>query len=228
MTSSFTAFPLLFLSLFATRSAVTAQEVDFELHSMSKGSYPALVTTVEGADDRLAASLWSDLMREYGGKPRRSRPEKYKNEALVISSVGGSDPLNVYADFEERGDDVQVLVWVELKDSQFLDSKSGSTSAVENAIALMQEYALGVRRAAINQELEDEQKKLNKIERKLRNLERDLAGYERDIERAKEAIGRAETNIVKNGQEQEETRVEIERAAANVEAVREKLADVGG
>lgn len=203
-----------------------APEVALELKTMSEGSFHALTATVAGANDKLAYEEFRDLMKEYGARTKRSKPERAKVEQVIISSIGGTEPLDVYADFSERGSDVKVLLWIKQR-GEFLGEASADRD-LENATALLQEFGLRLRRAAIEVELDDEEKELDKVERKLRNLERDLEGYERDIERARAAIERAEANIVKNAAAQEETKVELQQQIEEVEAVKQKLAQVRG
>ena len=203
-----------------------APPVELELKTMSVGSFHALTAEIDGADERLAFEQFRDLMKEYGGRPKRSKPERTKVEQVIVSSIGGSDPLDVYADFSGRGSTVKVYVWINQR-GEFIGEASAERD-LDNARSLIQEYALRLRRAAIAEELAGEQKALEKVEKKLRNLERDLDGYERDITRARETIERAEANIVKNAAAQEETKRELEQQAEEVEAVREKLANVRG
>ena len=213
--------------------AVPAQrDVAFELKSMSEGSFTAFTTEVEGADDKLALEEWRKLMKEYGGRGKRSKPERYKVEEVVISSIGGSDPLAVYADFDERGSRTKVYVWIKQR-GEFLGEASAERD-VENAVSLVEAFGLQLQRAAIQRELDEEEKELEKVERKLRNLERDYDGYTRDIERAKDAIERAEANIeraeaniVKNGEAQEQTKEHLADQQESVEAVRKRLQEVG-
>ena len=203
-----------------------APRVEFELHTMSEGSYTAFVTEVEGADDKLALSEWRDLMKEYGVRPKRSKPERLRADEVVIPSIGGSDPLGIFADFEERGSRVKAVVWIKQRGG-FLDA-DGAQRDIDNATALMEEFALRLRRAAINQELEAERRDLERVQKKLRKLEEDLDRYERTIERAREQIATAEQNIVDNARAQEETQVELEKAEESVRAVQRKLDGVKG
>ena len=203
-----------------------APAVEFELHTMSEGSYTAFVTEVEGADDKLAQAEWRDLMKEYGVKTKRSKPERLRADDVVIPSIGGSDPLGVFADFEERGSRVKAVVWIKQRGT-FLDDAAAQRD-VDNATALLEEYALRLRRAAINEELDRERRDHERVEKKLRKLEDDLARYERTIERAREQIAQAEQNIIDNARAQEETQVELAKAAEAVKAVQRKLDGVKG
>lgn len=203
-----------------------------ELRSMSEGSFNAFTTTIVGADKRLAAGEYKALMKEYGAKSRRSKPEALRTEAVVVRSIGGNDPVDVYVDFDERGDDVLVRMWVRQR-GEFIGAVSGvrDRAATED---LLTEYALRVRRAAVQRELDAELKEMGRIEKRMAQVERDIARAERDIVQARAAIERAEAAIVRaEGQIEDgqaatvETQGEMAAQAEAVEAVREKLASVG-
>lgn len=203
-----------------------------EQRSMSEGSQTAFVTTVTGGSEKLAAAEWKALMREYGGKAKRGKPEALRTEAVVIRSIGGSEPVDTYVDFDDRGDDVLVRLWVRHR-GDFV----GEASAERDVAAtedLLREYHLRVRRAVVQRELDGEERELARLERRLTQIERDVARAERDIERARDAIERAEAAIVRaegqiaDGQvATEETQAAMAAQAEAVEAVREKLAGVG-
>ena len=213
--------------------------VSTELRGMSLGSFNSFNATVEGASEKLAVAEYKALMKEYGAKTKRSKPEKLKTEAVVIRSIGGSDPVDVYVDFDQRGGDVLVRMWVRQR-GEFV----GPVSAQRDVAAtedLLEEYALRVRRAAVQRELDVELKEMAKLEKAMSHIERDIAHAERDIERAERdivnahaAIERAEAAIVRaEGQIEAgqsatvDTQAEMATQAEAVEAVREKLASVG-
>ena len=203
-----------------------------ELRTMSEGSQTAFVTTVVGGDKRLAAAEWKALMREYGGKAKRSKPEALRTEAVVIRSIGGSEPVDTYVDFDERGDDVLVRMWVRQR-GDFVGPVSAERD-VAAAEDLLTEYHLRLRRAVVQREVEAEEEELAQLEKRLRQVERDVARAERDIAQARAAIERAEAAIVRAEGQIEEgqaatetTQQEIAAQHEAVEAVREKLAGVG-
>ena len=206
--------------------------VSTELRGMSLGSFSSFNATVEGAGKKLAAAEYKALMKEYGAKTKRSKPEKLKTEAVVIRSIGGSDPVDVYVDFDERGADVLVRMWVRQR-GEFIGPVSAQRDVAATE-ALLEEYALRVRRAAVQQELDVELREMAKLEKRLSHHERDIAHAERDIVNARAAIEKAEAAIIRaEGQIEaghaatEETEAEMAAQAEAVEAVREKLASVG-
>lgn len=200
-----------------------------ELKSMSEGSFNSFSTTVEGADKKLAASVWKDLMKEYGGKVKRSKPESLKAEAVVVRSIGGSDPVDVYADFDERGNDVLARIWVRYR-GEFIGPVSAQRD-IEATERLLTEYHVLLRRAVVNEELETEQKQMARLEKELANTlkdieraERDIENARRDIERANQTIENSEANIKAGQAETANKQTEIEKQAEAVRAVQDKLA----
>lgn len=213
---------LLVFYLAATSLLLAQTDVKFELKSMSLGPYEGMTTTVAGADEKLAHSCWRDLMKQYGGKCKKSKPEKFKTEAVFIDGIGGADGLDVYAMFEEQGNSVKTTVWMTER-SEFI-SEASAERDVERFKALMEEYGQILCSESIQQDLDSEQKKMDKVEKELTQLERAHQGYLDDIEKAKKAIMQAEENIEENVRDQEKTRLELEQATDAVKAVQATLA----
>jgi len=84
---------------FATTLLSAQTKAEFELKSMSLGPYDAMTVTVAGADEKLAEKTWRDLMKQYGGKCKRSKPEKFKTEAIFIDGnrVWSNPMCSVYS-----------------------------------------------------------------------------------------------------------------------------------
>ena len=162
-------------------------------------------------------------MKQYGGKCKRSKPEKFKTEAIFIDGIGGEDGLDVYAMFEEQGEAVKTTVWISER-GDFISGESADRD-VERFNALMTEYGQILCVESIQQDLDVEQKSLDKVEKELTQLEKAHKGYLSDIERAKKAIETAEKKIKENEKDQENTRKELEQATDAVKAVEALLAD---
>ena len=199
---------------------------------MSEGSFNAFTATVPGATDKQAAAEYKALMKEYGGKAKRSRPEAFRTEAVVIRAIGGSDPVDLFVDFDGQGDDVVVRLWVRQR-GEFV----GPVSAQRDVAAtedLLEEFALRVRRAAVQEELDGELKEMAQLEKRMSHIERDITRAERDIVQARAAIEKAEAAIVRAEAQIEsgqaataETQGAMAAQEEAVDAVREKLASVG-
>ncbi len=203
--------------------------VQSELKSMSQGSYNAFSTTVEGADRKLAAAVWKDLVKEYGGKVKRSKPEAYKTEAVVVRSIGGSDPVDLFVDFDERGDDVLTRVWVRYR-GDFIGPLSARRDVAATE-SLLTEYHVLLRRAVVSEEVAAEQKQMERLERDLADIakniaraERDIENARRDIEQANATIARAEGDIATGEANTIETQSAIAKQVEALQAVQAKLA----
>ena len=200
-------------------------EMSFELRSMSNGSRPALTVVIPDASEKLALAEWRKLMKSYDAKVKRSKPERARSEGVVIRSIGGSDPIDLYADFSARGSEVKVYVWMRHR-GLFLSEES-AVRDVEQAAALLDEFALQVQRASVQQQLDDEARTLKQLEKRLASLESKHRSHENAIARAERAIIEAREAIVTNLEDQATTQSEIERQTEEVEAVRRRLEALG-
>jgi len=90
----------------------------------------------------------------------------------------------------------------------------------------MMRFALEVAKASIQQEIDAEDKQLNRMETDLRKLKSANERYHKEIEKAEEAIKKAEGNIVKNVRDQEETVKKIEMQKELLDQIRKKLNDL--
>ena len=88
---------------------------------------------------------------------------------------------------------------------------------------LLMQFALEVVVEQTKEELGGEEKKLKQLEGTLRKLEKDNDRYHQEIEDAKKRISRAEADVEKNVQEQENARTMIEAQMSVVENVNQKL-----
>jgi len=207
---------------FVTTLLAAQTEVTFDVKSMSLGPFDCLTTSVTGADEKLAHKEWRDLMKEYRGKCKRSKPEKFKTEGITIDGIGGADVLNVYAMFEQQGSSLKTTVWLSER-GDFLNPSS-SARDVTRFKALVTEYSEKLCISSIKEDLEAEQKTLKKVKKDLDQIESAHIGYLKDIEDAKKAIETAEKRIIENEKKKQETLVELEVAEEAVKAVELHLA----
>ncbi len=220
----------LLLALCAFGVLAKAQErylnVNQELKSMSLGSYPSFSVTVEEADEKLAVEQWKTYLKEYGAKTKKSKPESLKAEGVTINSIGGANLLNVYTDFEQRGTELKVYLWVS-EGGDFISSSSNleDVEAIEN---LLREFALLLRRAAVTKELTVEQKELEVFQKKLDGLAKDIVRSEKEIEAARKTITKAEAAIERDRASSVTTQAEIDKQTEAVKVVAEKLAGIQG
>lgn len=216
------ALILSFLFLLGFSSISFSQPaVDFQLKEMSKGSYPSLVITIPEATDKIAKKEWKTFMKNFDAKVKGSKPEKFKSLGVSLFAINGTDVVNVYADFEEKGDNLDAYIWFEAA-NQFVNSSS-SESDIANAKAMVQNYYYNVRDRVVQEQVKDQEKKLRSAEKAQKKLEKDLTRYEKAIEKAKKAIAENEANIKQNAKDQKEALELIKNEEATLNEVKVKL-----
>lgn len=216
MKNFFTLF--LFLISFGTLSA----QISEQEKSMSVGVYNSLTLELPDTARKFAENLWKKYLKQFKGKTRRNKKAKeYFTENGNLVGIGS---VNMYSHLSGSKTSTDVTVWIDLGDD-YLNSYTHSDQYTEAEKMLMY-FALEVTREKIKIELEEEEKRLSKLNKKLKKLERANDNYHRDIRVAEEKIKKAENNIKENEVSQEESRSSIELQKAAVEAVKKRLSDL--
>lgn len=193
---------------------------------MSLGSQNAISLSLPNIDVRDAEKVWQDYMDDYydsKAKWNRKVKEWIITDADVVA-LGRGKPVNMFTTFEKSGNGVVVNTWVQVEDG-FISSRE-TPNRFNDVEKMMMRYALEVAKASVEQEIEEEEKMLNRMETDLRKLKSANDRYHRDIEKAQEAIRQAEEDIVKNEREQEEMAKKIEMQLELIKKIRKKLNDL--
>lgn len=216
-------FLLIYIFLFFGIQSSFAQ-ISEEERYMNAGNNNALVLEIPDADDKLVEKLWKKYMKQYKGKTKKvKKADEYLTDDAKIA-VLGSNTVDVYSNVEERGSNAFLTMWVDLGGS-YVNSFDHPDKYNECEKILMR-FAIEVAKEQTRQELAGEEKRLKKVYATLKKLEKDNDRYHKEIENAKARIQRAEENIVKNLQDQEETQKNIEVQEEVVDEVRKRLADL--
>lgn len=193
--------------------------------SMSQGVHNALTLEIPNVTEKTVEKLWKKYIKEYDGKTKRNRKaDEYFTDNAEIAAIGGSNTVDVYARIAESGDDVYITTWFDLGGS-FLSSDDHPQAYTE-AEKIMMRFAINVAQKLTQDELDEQLKKLKKLESRLNKLRNANDGYHRDIENAKKRIARAEANIVENEEEQVTANEEIEEQKEIVKEVQKRLNDL--
>jgi septal ring factor EnvC (AmiA/AmiB activator) len=94
---------------------------------------------------------------------------------------------------------------------------------VESAKKLMSSFTTRVAKAAIEAEVNEESKKLSKLEKELKNLTKNKDNYEAEIKDTKETIELREKSIEENLKNQNNLQNEINEQKIKVDKINEKL-----
>lgn len=214
-----TVLSLLFISL-------SSAQVNERNEPMSLGTQNAITISLPNTDVRDAEKVWQQYMDDYyDSKAKWNR--KVKEWVVTdadVSALGRGEPVNIFATFDKSGNGVMATVWVQVG-SSFLSSRTHA-DRYDDAEKMMMRYALEVAKASVRQELEEEEKMLNRMETDLRKLKSANERYHKDIEKAQEAIRKAEEDIVKNVREQEEMAKKIEQQQELLKKIRKKLNNI--
>lgn len=218
---------LLLFSSFLLLAGITLQaQVKEESKKMSLGTRNALVIEIPGVDDKLAETVWKNYTKDfYDSKTKwdRKRNEWVTADADIVA-LGMGNKISLYATIDEKGDDVEFCLWVDLGNS--FVTKSGTPERYKEAEKLVLRYALELAQEKIKRDIREEEKNLEKLESDLKKLVSAQERYEREIEKARETIKQAEEDIVSNKKEQEDAAKLIKDQQELIEKIRKKLNDL--
>ena len=212
---------LLLSALFFSITSLPGQRVEEDSHIMSLGSQNAFYVDIMDASSSFVEKEWRDYIGQYG----KAKKVKKSNEWLVpeaqVLDIGGVNTVNLYALSEETGTGTRQYLWIE-SGGVFLSSSSPGNPDV-GATRLLEEFANKVKVDKITIELDEQQKALDNLEKDLQKLKRDNDNYHKTIEDAKERIAKAESDLLKNIEDQKLRMQEIETQQAVIEGVRDRL-----
>ncbi len=195
--------------------------------SMSQGSNNSLSLDIPDADTKLAKKVWSKYLKKVTKKGKTKNNRKL-NEVFTddteLTAIGGANTVDIYAKFNDVGDNVNVVVWFDLGGA-FLNSEMHGDKYTEGEKFLMK-FALEVVITKTEAELKEEEKEQKSLENKLKGLKKDRERYLATIEEAKRKIAEAEANIEQNIKDQEVTSDEIETQKGVVKSVKDRLEEL--
>jgi len=211
---------LLIVSLFLSLATICTAQVTEEAKEMKMGVNNALVIEVDNANRKTAEKVWKDMMKKYRGKTKKKRKEsQWTTEKVRLSTVTGQESASLYAQIEESENVVSLALWVPNgEDYISADSHPEAYAAAEK---LLEDYALEVRVAVVEEEFKSKARILESYQKDLKKLKKDNDDYHKTIKNSKKAIENSEKGLVENAEEQELT----EEALAAAEAVFEVAND---
>ena len=184
---------ILFLFLLIRLPFSGAQVIEDE-RSMSLGSNTAYIIDIPNTNEKFVVSIWKSYLKSFGGKSKKKRgTEEILTESAKISALG---KVNLYAIFEQSGDDVSLSMWVDMGD-EFLSKKS-KNNQTQGAKDFLEDFSNEVRREIIRLQLKEEGDLLKKFETSMKRLERDSMRFGREIDLAEEKILKNQTKIEEN------------------------------
>ncbi|MFK7772913.1 MAG: hypothetical protein AB8F94_12280 [Saprospiraceae bacterium] len=218
-------FLFIFMTFLTTIGFSQMEEITESKETMKKGTFNAIVVELPNADDKVALNVWKSFIKGYGAKAKKVKKSKeYLASGAIIGGLNNSENVDVYARVQEKGDDSELIVWIEM--GEFYVSSGSFPSDYTAAVKMLEDYVIEVAKELVNIEIEDEEKKMKKMEKEMSKLQKKNNNYHRDIEKAKDAIAKAEKNIEENERAQKEQTSIIESQQKALQALKERLSEM--
>jgi hypothetical protein len=218
-------FLFIFMTLLTTIGFSQMEEITESKETMKEGTFNAIVVELLNADDKVALNVWKSFIKGYGAKAKKVKKSKeYLAIGAIIGGLNNSENVDVYAKVQEKGDDSELIVWIQM--GEFYVSSGSFPSDYTAAVKMLEGYVIEVAKELVNNDIEDEEKKMKRMEKEMDKLKKKNTGYHRDIEKAKDTIARAEGNIEENERAQKEQTSIIESQQKALQALKEKLSEM--
>ncbi len=196
-------------------------KVEEKRENLGDGVNNALVVAIYSAHVDDAEKEWKKKMKKAKAKVSGKNEIFADNAELPYIS---DNPIDVYARFEQRKDDVYMVVAYDLGGA-FLNSSDHKTQ-FKAAEKMIYDFAVEISKLCIGDNLDDAEKELKNMNKDLDRLKSDNEGLHKDIQRYEEQIEKAKKEVEDNVKDQENKVKEIEEQQKSVSEIEEKLKKV--
>ena len=203
----------------AFATIMSAQNVKAIEKTMSLGKQKGFYIEVEGGEKENLKDIWTDYMKNFGKTKHNKKAKEYYTKDVRIPVISSSNSVDVYAIFEEGRNQATIYVWA-VSGGEFVDNSKGLK-------IFTQDYYLIARKEVINKEVKEQEKILKKFDDRMNKLIKKNAGYHKDIEKAENKIRKAEENIEKNLNDQDEIQEELIKQKEVLDMIVEKFNNIG-
>jgi len=217
---------LTFISSLAGVRALSAQGlIVMEMNKdMSFGSRPGFSISFPNTTEKLVDETWTSFIKNnFNGKLKKGKKGE-KSATGLLSPTIASGQFNLYSRLEKIGDGVQLDVWFDVG-PHFL-SRLNDPARTNETKELLTRFYYDVRRAAVGQEVKEEENKMKDLENRQKKLQRENTTLLRDIENYKAKLKKAEEDLIQNQKDQESTIIDIEKQRQGVEQARLRQGNV--
>ncbi|MEM9846534.1 MAG: hypothetical protein AAF847_01500 [Bacteroidota bacterium] len=164
---------------------------------------------------------WIKFVKAYKGKTKADKKTGVIFTDNASLKAMSNNTVDVHAQVQPNGDATILTVWYNLGGA-YLNTEMHPTS-VPTGKDIINDFALTVSRAAIEEMLAAEEDTLKELQKEQDKLKKEQKAYEEEITKCEEKIKIAKENIVKNEQAQASQKEKIEAQKKEVDAVKEKL-----
>jgi peptidoglycan hydrolase CwlO-like protein len=172
-------------SLFA-QPAYTPNVIEIT-ETISVGKKSGYAVNITQAKKKNVENAWQKMLKDYNES--KEKVEDQKGEIFITGAFIERlhhDPVNIYALITELDEGARVEAFFEL-DSVFVNSSNNKDASLV-ITNIMEEFAIDAFKSAVEDELEEEQKKLS-------NLEKDLEKLVKENEKMHKTIAMGESDI---------------------------------
>jgi len=200
-------------------------QVTEESKEMLTGTNNALVVEIAETNKKVAEDVWKSMLKKYRGKTKKKRKQKqWTTSKFRMSSVTGQESGIIYSQLEEVEDEenvVQLSLWVP-GEEEYVSSTS-DPEAYAAAEKLLEDYALEVRIATVEQEFKSKNRILEAHKKDLKKLKKDNDDYHKAIKNSKKTIKDSEKGLEKNEENQDLTEDRLDNVKAVFEVANDTL-----
>lgn len=207
--------------------ALTAQSVEEGSTTISLGNQSAYYVQVPGSSTKSAEKILKSFLKDqFDAKAKKNKKAKeWFAEKVQLRGVNKGAPVDLYIKVEGLKDMAAVYFVVDRGDAFIsADDTPGDHKPMAQ---IVQEYGYELKRYVVNEEVEEAEKMLKKLEKELSKLEKKKEGYHDDIKKAEQKIAQAKENIEKNIVDQENKTADIEAQIKAVEEVKARYNEIG-
>ncbi len=209
---------LYFLLLLSVAALTTLEaQVTSGKRNMATGSQNALILKIKGADPKFVEAEWKEYVKSYGKVAKVKGSKESVVEGIHVRDIGQGVLLNVYSLATEAPDGTEFVVWFD-RGGDYLESADKEYATAEE---FLKGFGNKVIVDMIALDLEEQQKKLEKLESSYTKLQKENENLYTTITNASAKIDDAESNIPVNVSAQESARTDITNQKAVIESVKD-------
>lgn len=208
---------LILISIFCFALMTLHAQVTVEKRGMVSGSQSALVLKLKGTDPKFAESEWKEYTKSYGKLTKVKGSPESVIPGVHVRDIGQGDLVNVYSYAATAADGTDFIVWFD-RSGTFLTSSDKDYPTAEE---FLKSFAIKVKVDMIALDLEEQNKKLAKLESNYTKLQKENDNLHKTITDAQAKIDQAEIDIPLNERAQEAAKTDIETQKTAVESVKD-------
>lgn len=209
------------VTLFCSAQSISTKEGN---EKFSCGSQNAIITTIfQNRNDQVIGE-WKKVLKDFKYEKVKDSNDEVFGDNILIKDWG-NNPVDFYTKFEEdkKAMTVKMMVAVDLGGT-FLSS-SGDKDKFKYVEKMVNEFAVKMTKAPLEEQLKQAEKTGEKLEDKQKDLEKNKKDLEEDIEKYKEKTAKAEKEIIEKNLALEKKKSEVNTQKKVVDASKDAVSE---